>query len=156
MQAVWITAGVILLMFLTGSSVMLFHLWMDSRKERKERARLEKAADQQIANQFVKELAELRLSIEKVNPDAVNGLLEFVEGLKEMCKELCRTNDAFLKAMETFQRSIDGSSYTTGDPNVDDETDEEGERRRLLRKGVPEVEVESRIREANLYRSLRR
>ena len=99
---------------------------------------------------FVGSMAAL---VEKLS--SLERLQVLVEGMESMCKELCRSNDAFIKCVETFQKSIDGSHYSGESEEEEDLSDDEEERRRLLRSGSTPEQVEARLRERRMYRSLK-
>lgn len=96
-------------------------------------------------------------------PALVEGLSKIpilVEGLTEMCQHSARQADALNKAVDTLQASIlrapDADSfdeYATETPDAI-RAQQRQEIRDLMRKGVPEGEAESRVRERSIYEQL--
>lgn len=124
------------------------------------KSKLRREQEQKAVVDLVQELRNLTAALKQSDPamvtETIGKLPLLTQGIQEMCKELCRSNDGAIKMVETFQRSIDGSSYHTGDREEDEETDAEQEVRTLIRKGESPALAEARVREKMLYKGMNR
>lgn len=126
-------------------------------KMRREKLVQEREKKERFICDSIAALQKLTDALEKASakvPDweylevGIGQLPALVGGLEAMCKE-------FAKTVDTFQRSIDGSSYSTGNRGEDEQTEEEQEVRTLIRQGISEAEATARVREKNLYARMR-